>query len=489
MTEDSSTQASFWPGRRWRIGLNVALSIAALAGVMLLANFISARHFRRLEWSSPSEGRLSPVTARVLNALTNKVKIVVFFDHRRPMFSAVRKLLNEYEVQCSKLEVEYVDYTIAPGRAEQIRTTYELDPADKADRIIFSCNGKKRVVHARELSEYDYSGVFTERKIKLASFKGEQTFTSALCGVIDPRPIKAYFLEGHREHDPTDTDDQRGYLDFARILQESNIAVGHLSLLTNDIPADCQLLIVANPLTAMGRAELESIDKYLNRGGRLLALFSLESVNIQTGMEKLLEDWGVDVGRDWVTDRLLSKSDNPELLVVTDFADHAIVKPLRRSRLVLAAPRSIGRKTASNRGADAAKVSELAFTSAEGIVHTGPGKVQRTGRIPLMVAVEKGSIQGISADRAETRIVVTGDSMFLGNDWIDQYANRDLARLAVNWLVNREVLLEAIGARPIKEFTLAMTHSEMRTIRWLLVAVMPGGVLFLGFLVWARRRN
>ena len=489
MGDAAAPQSSFWPGRRWRIGFNVVFSLAVLFAVVGMSNYISARHFKRFQWTADDQKQLSPVTARVLDSLTNNVKVVVFFDHRQPLFSAVRKLMNDYAQQCSKLDVEFVDYTIAPGRAEQVRTAYELDPADKGDRVIFFCNGKKKVVHAQELSEFDYSKAFTEKKVKRTAFKGEQAVTSAICSVIDPRSIKAYFLEGHREHDPTDTDEQNGYLDFAKILQENNIAVGHLSLLTNDVPADCQLLIVANPSTPIAAAELESMEKYLNQGGRLLALFNLSSVNIQSGMERLLANWGVEVGRDWVTDRLQSKSDDPNLLILSEFGDHPIVKPLRRSRLVLAAPRSIGRRTTKTSGADAPRVTELVSTSPHGVVHKGPTKVERTGSVPLIVAVEKGSIQGVSADRGETRMVVVGESTFLGNTGIDQYANRDFARLAVNWLVNREILLEAIGPRPIKEYTLAMTHSEMKAIQWLLVAVLPGSVLFLGFLVWVRRRS
>lgn len=489
MAEESAVQASFWPGRRWRIGLNVGLSVLALAAVVVMINFIAARRYERFHWAAGTQDQLSPVTLRVLEALTNQVKIVVFFDHRQPLFSAVRKVIDQYEVQCSKLDVEYVDYTFSPGRAEEVRSTYELASADKGDRIIFWCNGKKKVVHAGELSEFDYSGVFTERKIKRTTFKGEQLFTSAICSVIDMRTVKAYFLEGHREHDPTDKRDQVGYLDFAKVLQENNVAIGRLSLLNAEIPADCQLLIVASPMNPIAEEELEKIEKYLSQGGRLLALLNFDTASVATGLEPLLANWGVEVGRDFVTDKPRSSTTDPRLVVVTEFGDHPIVKPLRRSRLAFALPRSISLRSAAQRGADSARVVPLAVTSPEGVVHKAPNRIERQGAIPLIVAVEKGSIQGISADRGETRMVVAGESWFLGNKVIDFEANRDFARLAVNWLINRELLLEGIGPRPIKEYTIAITHSEMQTIRWLLVGVLPGSVLSIGILVWARRRS
>ncbi|MBI4663491.1 MAG: GldG family protein [Verrucomicrobia bacterium] len=489
MGDEAIPPFSFSPARRWRIGFHVALASAATFSLVLMANYLAARHFKQMEWTADPQGNLSPVTLRVLSSLTNQVKVVVFYDRRGTLYSAITRLLNQFQSRCPKLEVEYVDYTIAP-RAEQVRASYQLDDAEKGDLVIFSSGGKKKIVSARELAEYDYSGVFTERKVKLTKFKGELLFTSAICSVVDPRPARAYFLEGHREYDPREAEDQRGYLEFASVLQENNITVAPLTLLTNDIPADCQLLVIANPLNPIAEEELEKIEKYLALGGRLLALFSLHSIPTQTGLEKLLANWGVEVGRDWVTDSAQSKSDQPSHVVVTEFEDHPIVRPLRRSRLVLAFPRSVSRRASTPRSVDAPRVTELASTSPAGVLYKPPRKVaDRKGRIPLMAAVEKGSIEGITADRGVTRIVVVGESLFWANKVIDLEANRDFARLVVNWLINRETLLNGIGPRPIKEYTITMTRVEMKTIQWLLVAVLPGSVLCVGVLVWARRRS
>ena len=116
------------------------------------------------------------------------------------------------------------------------------------------------------------------------------------------------------------------------------------------------------------------------------------------------------------------------------------------------------------------------------------GVKEITGPIPLAVAVEKGAIQGVSADRGSTRMVVAGDSFFLANGAIESEANYDFANLAVNWLLDREHL-QAIGPRPVHEYRIAMTESQVRSVRWILLGGMPGGVLLLGALVWLRRRN
>jgi hypothetical protein len=85
---------------------------------------------------------------------------------------------------------------------------------------------------------------------------------------------------------------------------------------------------------------------------------------------------------------------------------------------------------------------------------------------------------------------VVGDSLFLDNQVIDFVeANRDFAGYAVNWLLDRGALLQDIGSRRVMEYRLVMTRREVQTAQWILLGVLPGSVLFLGGLVWLRRRR
>jgi hypothetical protein len=110
-------------------------------------------------------------------------------------------------------------------------------------------------------------------------------------------------------------------------------------------------------------------------------------------------------------------------------------------------------------------------------------------RVPVMVAVEKGSIKGVITERGTTAILVVGDSIFLDNQGIDFAANRDFAGFAVNWLLDQTQLLQGVGPHPVKEYKLMMTKAQMNSVRWLFLAAMPGGILVLGGLVWFQRRR
>jgi gliding motility-associatede transport system auxiliary component len=207
---------SFSPRQPWTIALNVLASVLAVIAILVMANYLAARHSRRFQWSSDARFQLSPVTKEVLRSLTNQVKVIVFFDRTKPLYSLVADLLTEYRQQSPRVDLEFVDYERSVGRARAVQIEYELDPAAEGDRIVFDSGGKRRVIYAKDLSEFDYGAVLKGQEVKRTGFKGEPLFTSAIFSLMDLRPVRVYFLGGHKEHDPEAKDDQMGYLNFDR---------------------------------------------------------------------------------------------------------------------------------------------------------------------------------------------------------------------------------------------------------------------------------
>ena len=110
-------------------------------------------------------------------------------------------------------------------------------------------------------------------------------------------------------------------------------------------------------------------------------------------------------------------------------------------------------------------------------------------RYPVLAAIEQKPVAGVANRRGNSRIVVAGDSIFLGNYYIEGGANRDFLNYAANWLLDRQELLAGISPQPVKEFRLMLTRKQSQQLDWLLLGALPGGVLFLGWLVWLVRRK
>jgi hypothetical protein len=237
---------------------------------------------------------------------------------------------------------------------------------------------------------------------------------------------------------------------------------------------------------------LDKIDRYLKQGGRLFVLFNFGGVRKQTGLEKILADWGVAVGQNVVIDEKAHDAQDKYNMVVSTYSTHPLVRPLIRNQIYLVLPREVTKHPQAATGADAPQVDSLIYSSTAG--HVMDDRMldsvnDKRGNISLMVAVEKGGIRNVSVERGTTRIVIAGDSLFLNNNNIDREANHELATHVINWLLARNDLLVAVPPRPIAEYKLTMTEAQLSAARWILMGAFPGVVLLLGGLVWLRRRR
>jgi hypothetical protein len=494
-----NSPTSFSAGRRWGIFFSVLVSIAAVAALVLMLNYLGARHFLRFSWSAKTSLKLSPPTLSLLNSITNDVKVTLYYDKQDALYSDVADLLNEYHLANPKISVHTVDYQVDPTSALQTKATYGLASSEDKNLLIFECNHQVSIISGELLANYsveqlapeassdgqDASKRRFERHVR--EFDGEAIVDAKLISVIGP-PFHAYYLTGNGEPS-LDGRANFDYSGFAEALSNSHIQTTSLSLAgTNAIPPDCNLLIIAGPRYPIGTGELEKIRQYLAEGGRLFVLFNFKTVSpepITTGLEAILADWGVNVGMNIITDP--DNTANGQGLAVMNFnTNHACVGPLVGSRLLLFPPRSISTNAVpASQGQDPPSVAALAWTGPRAVVDS---QLPAGGPVPLIVAVEKKNVKGV-LQRGTTRIIVAGDSFFLSNPYIQAEANGAFAELAARWLLEQTQLMNGVPPRKVVEYKVTMTRAQMSAIRWIFRGAMPGGILLLGGLVWLRRRH
>jgi ABC-type uncharacterized transport system len=480
---------SFSPGRRWAIGLDVLLRTALVLAVVLMVNYLGAKFYGRFYLSSQTKVQLSSRTLSVVHSITNHVVVTVYYDKTDNWYPMIIALLNEYRSANPNISVKTVDYVRDPGEALKIKAQYKLSAASDKDLVIFDCNDHVRVVNGNALTQVKLEQVpnANEREFrrKPVAFNGEMMFTTMLLAVVNPRPLKAYFLQGDGEPSLTETG-ETDYQKFGAMLAESYIATEPLWLAGDaPVPDDCNLLIIAGPQTEFKGAELQKIDQYLTQGGRLFVLFNYLSIKHPTGLEPILQKWGVNVIPDVVVEP--NNTTSGQDVIAYDFSLHPAVNPLVQFALQLVLPRPISKVDWKNPPANAPKLDELAFSSPHSKLMGDPALAPRS--YPLMVAVEQKAAPSVASTRGTTRMIIAGDSTFLDNRQIESLANRDFAGYAAAWLLDRTILLEGIGPRPVTEFRLTMTRNQQTNVRWLLLGALPGGVLAFGGLIWLVRRK
>jgi gliding motility-associatede transport system auxiliary component len=483
-------QPSFTPRRHWKIGFDVAVRTILALAVVVMLNYLGAQFFHRFYLSSQTRVALSSRTLSVLQSLTNRVTVTLYYDKRDEFYPAIVALLNEYRSANPKIVVNTVDYVRDAGEAEKVKEQYKLDAVTDKDLIIFDAGGNHiKIVPGDALVQSTLEQIPNEKerefRSKPVSFSGEMTFTSVLLALQNAQPLKAYFLQGHGEGSLNDSGDF-GFSKFAITLAQNYIAVKNLELTgQGGVPADCDLLIIAAPTVPLPEPELQKIEKYLAEGGRLFALFNYASINRPTGLEPILQEWGVNVAYDYVKDP--DNTITGQDVQVRKFGKHPIVNALTQLSLQMVLPRPVSKIQERNPAANAPQVTELAFSSETSTLAGDPAEPPHS--YPLLAAVEGKPVPGDANPRGATRIVVAGDSIFLGNHYIEGGGNRDFVGYAANWLLDRQQLLAGIGPRPVMEFRLMMTQTQRREVAWLLLGALPGAILLLGGIVWLVRRK
>lgn len=501
MSGHPKSRPSFSAASRWRIGFDMVLRTVLVLAVVVMVNHLGAKFFHRFYLSSQTRVQLSSRTLAVLRSLTNQVDVILYYDRKpddnKPNFYAdVVALLDEYRAANKNISVRTVDYVRDAGEAEKVKEKYRQFFSSQSDKdlVIFDCDGRVKIFpgaaltfyHDQQVAPKDPNQKEMEFERHPVAFNGEQAFTSMLLALANPQPLKAYFLQGHGEPSLTDSSSTVGYQKFASVLRQNYVNVTNLDWLGNaGVPMDCNLLIIAGPNRGFSESELQQIDRYLHEGGRLFVLFSYDSASSATGLEPILLPWGVSVMNDIAQDN--EHTITTRDIVVDQFGKHPVVDSLSQVQLQLYLPRPVLPVASAGQAANAPAVTVLFGTSASGTLLGN--RAEPPHYYPLACAIEQKPVAGTSNPRGNTRIIVVGDALFLGNRAIDSGGNRDFLNACINWLCDRPQLIEGIGPRPVTEFRLQITQQQQQQLRWLLLGALPGGVLFFGWLVWLVRRK
>lgn len=506
--DDNMAQRGIWRQRGWRIAavLNLIMSMLLALALVIMVNFLSFKHGpNRLHLVSDPMYALSEKTRGLIGGLQDEVVVYVFFEKTHGLYDDVRLLLKEYEYECimlgqSNLNIKFIDPARDLRKTRELRKKYGLEDPNV---VVFECKSRCKFVEVGDIiettPEVDMNSLLAggksayKRKIL---FMGEMAFSSAIQSVTQSVSPTVYFLSGHGERDINDFSPQVGYSGIARSLRRDNMELKALKLAEyHEVPQDCSVLVVAGPDRKLSNTEVDMLSSYLDRNGRILFLVDPATT---TGMEPLLEKWGVRLSSGVVMGLTLRGRE----LVVTDYGDHPITRKMKNLMTMFYMPRCIdpidAAANSENVQADRPRVTVLASNSAQGYeemnLNQNPSKydegVDRLGPNPVAVAIEKGAVSGIDIELKPTRMIIIGDSDFVSNGTIDgaMGGNIDLFMSAMNWLVERESIM-GISPREPGRLELKMTEDERRVAFVTIVLGIPSIAAFMGLIVWLRRRR
>ena len=468
-------------GRRILSSGNFLVTLVLIFFLFIMINYLSSRRYTRWDFTKEKITALSEQTSQALGSLTEPVSIIVFYQPSHRLYELIKDQLGEYERASSKVTVEYVDPEQDIARAKQLAQQLQIE---ELNVVVFQAGSRHKYLSDTELADFDYASAQLGGQPRVTAFKGEQAFTSAILGVTQTKTPLVWLTSGHGEKSSEGTD-PTGLADLSKYLEQQNLSVKTVTLLERTaIPPEVAMIIIPGPTRRFTDQETALLQTYLEQGGRVLAL--IDPLD-DTGLEGLLERWGITLGADIVVDpaRQLPFVSAANLFVTT-YTQHPIVEKMKTLMTLYPLARSVRPIQPSPEGLT---VTPLALSSEAGWGETQTSvntfqfdqAADLKGPVPIAAASERTS-------PTKTRLVVFGDSDFIVNAQLGNIGNKDILLGAVYWLAEQEQLI-GIGPKTLEAIKLNLTGKELGGISWFSFLVMPLACGMVGVGVWWTRRR
>ncbi|GEM_PF-3321076 len=413
--------------------------------------------------SRTSSNSLSPQTLQVLERLDGPVEIYPLVPKQNEIVrESYWSLLKLYRDRSRFIKVEFIDPIEQPGRLAEIGADVQGENLNEGVTFI-----KRTTVR---------NGVPVEWKQTFGG-REEEDVTNAILDVGRTRERVVGFLRGYGERDPESK--ASGAIAGARndLLREY-YRVTDVDL-ERSIPDRVTVLVLADPRQRIPDEHLEALHLWLEKGGRLLAL---QDPDRDTGVNNLLQRWGLRVSGRMILDPKENFNRSPSFVKVNRYSKHPVVKDFGKQFPTAFA----GVSTVSQFETGEGKLfhDDLAFTSSLSFVLNEDGS-RDPGPFAVAAASWRRTEDGNREN--EARLIVVGDADFISNAYLPQSANRNFFLNMIAWLSREEELI-SVRRDPMQGQTIELTPRDGVITFWAILAA-PILVLLVGVVVMFRRRG
>jgi ABC-type transport system involved in cytochrome c biogenesis permease component len=455
--------------RAWR-GNRLGSTIAGLAGLLaalVMADALGERHNVTFDFTPERAYTLSPHARRILERLPRDVELVAFLRSGNPANATTIDLLERIAAVSPRVQYRVVDVNRNPAMARRYGV-------DAFGAVVVESEGKRRV--------------FAQAR--------ESLVVGAMLEVTRSQPTVIGFVRGHGEGGLEGGDRHAGWSTLARALEDEGDVVRAIDVL--DLEEETpSVLVVIGGRSPWSAEELDALDGWMSRGGRLLALLDpttapafstwLGTLGITPQPDVVLDPENRLHGGEGVSIEAVPPPGGPTPgaagepsgpRAISAALDHGVLFSLARSVAVgesAVALLDSGEQSWATPDLDRA---ERGFAVFDG---------SRDVRGPLTVAAAREWIA--SPGVPPSRLVVVGDADFAANSFIDFLSNRDFVLNAVSWLAGDDDLISLRARRKeVGRQQFFMSAGQARTALLLGVLVLPGASALIALALVLRRR-
>ena len=463
-------------GRRSaRFGINSAASVLFFIGILAFVNYLGAQHVKRVDTTSEKIYSLSDESTKVAQQINQDLHIRAFYPGGE--YAPAKEVLDLFKTKNPRISYEFIDPDKQPAVAQRYQVTQygELQNPMSGEAVRYG-------TLVLEMGDK------TERIEKQSEGLHEEDITNALLKLVKGEKKTIYFTQGHGEKNIDDSE-RSGYSTAKAGLEKENYVIKTVNLAEQaKVPDDASVVVMAGPKTDPFPNEMDSLDAYLNKGG---SVYVMVDPSPAPSLSDFMKKWSIDVGNNIVLDasglgRLFGAG--PEIPLVTTYANHKITSGMKGVMTFFPLARSV--KPAMNPPAGLSV--ETLFSSSERSwgetnMKSGEAKFDEAtdlkGPVSLAVAATKDA-----ANNKKARLVVFGDSDFASNSTYGLQGNGNLFLNTVSWLAQDESFISIRPKNP-DDRRLTMTEAQGRLVSYVMLLLLPAGVLITGISVWTKRRK
>ncbi len=503
-----------------------------IAGILVIINLISANHFGRLDLTADKQYSISEATKKTIKNLDDLLTIKVYFSSKLPPDLAqtqqyLKDILSEYQAYSNNLHIEFIDPAKDPKIKEEVQNLgipeIEMQILEKDEfkvqkgylgLALFYADKKEIIPIIQNTQNLEYDLTSAIKRLTAESLKS------------------LAFLTGHDEHglfsNPYSPEEEAALNDYTAVAEalNKNYRVTTINLAEDEKLGNIDTLIIAGPQTELSPKELYQIDQFIMNGGKVIFLLDeirivppLQAVPNQTGLERLLSNYGIQINENLVIDTVnenvgfssgqmqffLPYPFWPKLTKENFLKDHPVVAKLQSISLPWVSSLAANPK-------EGIELKTLATTSRFGATMNYPISldpqqdfnpteqkkvpivIEAKGKFPSAYADQEipEGVEGtkISQAEKESQIIVLGNSTFINDDYNQRFPdNMAFFQNAVDYLTLDSDLIN-IRAKTLTDRPLEKLSENVKTwIKIINISLIPLLVIVIGVVRFYLRKR
>lgn len=262
------------------IALVIAIVIVLNIAVSLLPAGITS-----IDLSTTGIYTMTDTTTEYLASLDKDVELIVMAAED-DVDTRVSTFLRKFSALSDHLTVTYKD----PTRYPSILTEYDCS----SNTIEVVCGENQANVAIDDILIYNYYYYYYYGEYYYTEFDGEGQLLSAIDQVVSDTSHTIYLTSGHGESDlGTEVSD---------LLTKNHFTTDTVTLLTEGMPSDCDVLILNQPTSDLTSEEAEEIISYLASGGQVEVILATEEFD-HPNLDSVLASSGLAVEDGYIGDQ------------------------------------------------------------------------------------------------------------------------------------------------------------------------------------------